>query len=316
MVLDRRLLIVTGKGGVGKSTVAAALGWLAAAAGKRVLLCEFDAKGDLAVALEGVGARKQEPLRFTPTEVHPGLWAMAMDPEESLKEYLRLNLRIPFIGRIGALSSAFDFLANAAPGVREIVTIGKVAYEARERQYDLIVVDATSTGHVIGQLRAPQAINELVGVGLIRSQTEWILDILGDPAVTGLVVTTTLEEMPVTETLELLARVREETNVTTACVVANRILPGPFTAAGSALFARMCDDPHDLGVPDLAVSRDILAGVALGEQLRRQRSEQLLRLTAAVGPIPTALVSELFDVPAGLPMTRAVAVQLSEELGL
>jgi anion-transporting ArsA/GET3 family ATPase len=258
-LLDRRMLIVTGKGGVGKSTVAAALGWIAAAQGKKVLLCEFEPKGDLAFALEGVGARNQEPLRFSPREVHPGLWAMAMDPEESLKEYLRLNLRIPFVTRIGALSGVFDFLANAAPGVREIVTIGKVAYEARRKAYDLIVVDATATGHVLGQLRAPQAINELVGVGLIRSQTSWMLDILGDPDITGLVVTSTLEEMPVTESLELLHDVDTKTNVNTACIVANRILPAPFTVAGEKVFQSMRADASRLGLNDTRLAARIVS---------------------------------------------------------
>lgn len=315
-VLDRRLVIVTGKGGVGKSTVAAALGWVAAAQGKRVLLCEFDAKGDLAVALEGVGARNQEPLGFAPRELHPGLWAMAMDPEESLKEYLRLNLRLPFVTRIGALSGVFDFLANAAPGVREIVTIGKVAYEARLRKFDLVVVDATATGHVLGQLRAPQAINELVGVGMIRSQTAWILDILGDRDVTGLVIATTLEEMPVTESLDLLEKVATQTNINVACIVANRILPAPFTVAGERVFARMRSDPTLLGLRDSALGAGILAGVALSENLRHQRAEQLERLIAGVGQVPVALVPELFDVAPGLPMTRAVSAQLTDELSL
>jgi anion-transporting ArsA/GET3 family ATPase len=315
-LLERRMLIVTGKGGVGKSTVAAALGWIAAAEGKKVLLCEFEPKGDLAFALEGVGPRNQEPLRFQPREVHPRLWAMAMDPEESLKEYLRLNLRLPFVTRIGALSGVFDFLANAAPGVREIVTIGKVAYEARRKAYDLIVVDATATGHVLGQLRAPQAINELVGVGLIRSQTSWILDILGDPDITGLVVTSTLEEMPVTESLELLHDVDTKTNVHTACIVANRILPAPFTVAGEKVFQSMRADVSRLGLADARLAERIVDGVALTEDLRQQRTEQLARLVDGVGHIPMALVPELFDVAPGLPMTREVAAQLGDELGL
>jgi anion-transporting ArsA/GET3 family ATPase len=314
VLLDKRLLIVTGKGGVGKSTVAAALGWIAAAQGKRVLLCEFDAKGDLAAALEGVGAKNREPLRFEPRQVYPGLFAMAMDPEESLKEYLRINLRIPFVARISALSSVFDFLANAAPGVREIVTIGKVAFDVKQREFDLVVVDATATGHVLGQLRAPQAINELVGAGMIRSQTAWMLEILDDPETTGLVVVSTLEEMPVTETLELLAAVKSQTNIHPACVVANRILPAPFTSAGERVFADIRLDPSKLGLAR-GVADDLVSGVALSEDLRRMRTDQLSRLREGIGSLPLALVPENFDVPAGLPMTRAVADQLLDELG-
>ena len=110
---------------------------------------------------------------------------MSMDTEASLREYLRLNLKIPVVGRIGPLAKAFDFVATAAPGVREILTVGKLCYEVRERHYDLVVVDAPATGHIVGQLAAPQAINDLVKVGLIRTQTDWMLDILSDPAAPG-----------------------------------------------------------------------------------------------------------------------------------
>ena len=178
-LLDRRLVFVTGKGGVGKTTVAAGLALFAAEHGRRTLVCEVDAKGDVAAYFE------TGPTGFTAREVFPALWAMSMDTEASLREYLRLNLRIPVVGRIGPLAKAFDFVATAAPGVREILTVGKLCYEVREKHYDLVVVDASATGHIVGQLAAPQAINDLVKVGLIRSQTDWILDILSDPATTA-----------------------------------------------------------------------------------------------------------------------------------
>ncbi len=204
-LLDRRLVFVTGKGGVGKTTVAAALALFASEHGRRTLLCEVDAKGDVASFLES------GPTAFTAREVLPGLSAMSMDTEASLREYLRLNLRIPVVGRIGPLARAFDFVATAAPGVREILTVGKLCYEVREQHYDLVVVDAPATGHIIGQLAAPQAINELVKVGLIRSQTDWMLDILSDPVQTAVAIVTTPEEMPVHETMELAVRIKKET---------------------------------------------------------------------------------------------------------
>ena len=126
-LLDLRLVFVTGKGGVGKTTVAAALSQLAAAHGKRVLVCEVDAKGDLASLFEAA------PTSFVGREVAPGIVAMSMDTEASLREYLKLHLRIPVVGRIGPLARAFDFVATAAPGVREILTVGKLCYEVRER---------------------------------------------------------------------------------------------------------------------------------------------------------------------------------------
>jgi energy-coupling factor transporter ATP-binding protein EcfA2 len=112
-LLDRRLLFVTGKGGVGKSTVAAALALLSAQRGRRTLACEIEAKGDLADFFE-----TSRP-GFEAEAVQPNLWAMAMDTEASLREYLRLQLHIPGVAAIRPLARAFDFVATAAPGVRE-----------------------------------------------------------------------------------------------------------------------------------------------------------------------------------------------------
>ena len=134
---------------------------------------------------------------------------MAMNTEDSLREYLRLFVRIPLLGRIGPLASTFDFVADAAPGVKEILGVGKLCYEVRERNYDLVVVDAEASGHVVSQIGAPRVIRDLVQVGLVRDQTQWMLDLLDDPATTGVVVVTTPEEMPVTETIELVEQLRE-----------------------------------------------------------------------------------------------------------
>src|SRR5436305_8815386 len=153
---------------------------------------------------------------------------MTMDTEASLQEYLRLQMRLPAIARIGPLARAFAFVATAAPGVREILTVGKPVWEVREGNYDLVVVDAPATGHIVGQLGAPQAINELVHVGLIRQQTGWVIDILGNKEMTGLVIVTTPEEMPVNETIELADRVEDETDVALSASLVDLVLPELF----------------------------------------------------------------------------------------
>src|SRR4029078_12146461 len=130
---------------------------------------EVDAKGNLADFYEVA------PTTFTPREVAPGLFAMSMHTEESLRECLRLQLKIPVLARIGPLARTFDFVAQAAPGVKEVLVIGKFLWEVRERHYDLVVVDGAANGHAVAQLAAPDALREVVKVGLIRDQTGWML---------------------------------------------------------------------------------------------------------------------------------------------
>ncbi len=294
-LLDLRLVFVTGKGGVGKTTVAAGLAQLAAEHGKRVLVCEVDAKGDVTALFEA------PPADFTPREVAPGVWSMSMDTEASLREYLKLHLRIPVVGRIGPLAKAFDFVATAAPGVREILTVGKFCWEVRESHYDLVVVDASASGHIIGQLAAPQAINDLVKVGLIRSQTDWMLDMLSDPRQTGLVAVCTPEEMPVNETLELVERVRSETTVRMVAIVVNRVLPELFGQREEEIFEQL-REPRRRGGP-----------LRAGRWVRRPRARG-----SAAGGDPS---SHPFDPPAAAaggaarrPPRTALAVPVRPQL--
>ncbi len=310
-LLDRRLLFVTGKGGVGKTTVTAGLALLAAQQGRSTLVCEVDAKGTLAAALEC------GPLAFTPRPTQPGLMAMAMNTEDSLKEYLSLQLRLPLLARIGPLARTFDFVADAAPGVKEILTVGKLCYEVRERHYDLVVVDAASTGHIVGQLSAPTAINSLVQVGMVRDQTRWMLDILDDPASTGVLVVTSPEEMPVNETIELVTRLRAETKVDVAGVVVNRVLPELFGRGEEAVFDRLRAEGPLAALVDAVGPGvgQVLDAASLAVDLRRTRAEHLERLRAELpADLPLSFVPELFGRQVGLRSTMQVAQALGEEL--
>lgn len=310
-LLDRKLLFVTGKGGVGKTSVASALGLLAAQRGKRTLVCEVDSKGDLA-DFYGTG-----PLAFRPTEVKPNLFAMAMDTEESLKEYLRLHLKVPLLAKVGPLARTFDFIANAAPGVKEILTVGKLTYEVRERNFDLVVVDASATGHVVGQLGSPVAINDLVKVGLVRNQTDWMIDILTDPRQTGVVVVTVPEEMPVSETLELIERLGDETDIDVASVVVNRVLPELFGRGEEAMFDQL-RDPAPLAVLEREVGpgvESVLAGADLAVSLRRSRVPHMSRLREGLPEgMPVVNLPFLFTRSHGVRATARIAEFLGEEL--
>ena len=311
-LLDLKLVFVTGKGGVGKTTVAAGLAQLAAERGKRVLVCEVDAKGDVTSLFES------PPTDFTPREIAPGVWSMSMDTEASLREYLKLHLRIPVVGRIGPLAKAFDFVATAAPGVQEILTVGKLCYEVRERNYDLVVVDAPASGHIIGQLAAPQAINDLVKVGLIRSQTDWMLRILSDPVATGLVAVCTPEEMPVNETIELAVRVKEETTVQLSAVVVNRVLPELFGRQEEEVFDALSTEGPTSQLDQLVGgdARPVLDAARLAVTLRRNGTTHLDHLRRNIdGAVPMLYLPYLFTRSHGLRTTRQVAASLGEELG-
>ena len=311
-LLDRRLLFVTGKGGVGKSTAAAALALLSALRGRRTLACEVDAKGDLADFYE-----TSRP-RFEPHKVASNLWLMAMDTEASLREYLHLQLRLPTVAPLGALARAFDFVATAAPGVREILTVGKIGWEVRERHYDLVVVDAPATGHIVGQLTAPQAINDLVRVGQVREQTGWLANLLADPATTGLVVVTTPEEMPVNETIELVQKVRSETRIDVAAIIVNRVLPELFSGDDEAIFERLSEPALSDRLADAARGPvgPVLDAARLAVTLRRTRAGHLDHLRTSLDPsFPLLYVPYLFTRGHGLRTTGQVAEALSAELG-
>lgn len=308
-LLERRLVFVTGKGGVGKTTVACALAVLAAGQGRITLLCEMDSSGTVAGYL---GCR---PLEYRPHEVLPRLSAMSMDPRAEIREYLSVYSRVPVMGRIGPVAKALDFVAAAAPGVREMLVVGKLADEA-VNHYDLVVVDSTASGNIAGLLGSPQAVNQMVSVGPIRSQTARIAGFLADPERTGLVVVTTAQEMPVSETLELADRVSEQTAVKLTAVVANRLSPEPFGPEEEQCLWRVSR-------PEVAVTLERLAGgpvqpvieaARLAVGLRRTEAGHIERLRARLDPsVPIVCLPLVFSPAHALRMIRRLAGILAKE---
>jgi anion-transporting ArsA/GET3 family ATPase len=306
ILLDRRLIFVTGKGGVGKTSIAAAIAELSARSGRRTLVCEMDAKGALAEAL-GASA-----LDFEPTEIEPNLFAMAMNTEDSLREYLRLFVRVPFLGKIGPLARTFDFVADAAPGVKEILAVGKVCHEVRERHYDLVVVDAEATGHIVAQIGAPRVIRKLVQVGLVRDQTDWMLDLLHDPETTGVAVVTTPEEMPVTEALDLLERLPDETGVGIAALIANRVIAPWFDADRQDVVTALAERRDDLVAVAGKGVATVFDAARIAEARHRTGQEHLDRLREHAGDVPIVVVPELFTRATGRRVVTLVADRLAD----
>lgn len=232
----RPLVLVTGKGGVGRSAVAAALALQATAAGRRVLAVDAVGDGGLARSL---GADAERAASGRPHRLDDGTTLLGLATEASLDEYLRLQLRLPFAASVGPLGRVVEFVATAAPAVREILTIGKIGYEVREGRWDTVVVDGPASGHVIELLAAPRNLGEFITVGPLSEQTAWIRGLLDDPATTTAVLVAIAEELAVQESLELRDRLGAETGVHLGPTIVNRVPERPEAGALDAV----ADDP-------------------------------------------------------------------------
>lgn len=306
-LLDRRLVFVTGKGGVGKTSIAAALATLSASTGRRTLAVEMDAKGSLANAF-GAG-----PLSFTPSPVHgvEGLFAMQMNTEDSLREYLRLYVPIPFVGRIGTLARTFDFVADAAPGVNEILAIGKVCWEVRERHFDMVVVDAEASGHVVSQIAAPRVIRELVSVGILHDQTQWMIELLQDVNTTGVAIVTAPEELSVNETIDLCRRLPSDAHIEPSAIIANRVFPPVFNRRQASI-VQCVDSARDVLVDALGDAiHPVVDAAQIVEERRRVGARQLRRLEELA--LPRIVVGESEGTPTEI--IGHIAQDLADEFG-
>jgi anion-transporting ArsA/GET3 family ATPase len=217
------------------------LAHLAAADGKSVLATAMTDGTGLAAHLGLPG------LTYEATPVTSNIAALAVDRRRALYEYLRLQLRLPAVAPISQFTRLFRVLVDTVPGVREIISMGKPIQDLLRGTYDLIVVDAPPLGQLFSYLSAPETISRLVPSGAVRDQATSMKEILGDAATSGLVLVTSLEELPVVETLEAVARLDDAAVIDLAVVVANRALdplqvdpdtvaslsPGPIRDAAS-----------------------------------------------------------------------------------
>ncbi len=222
--LAPRILIVAGKGGVGKTTVAAALALVAARSGRRVCIAQIDRKGTLP-KLFG-----REALSYDPSELSPGVWGMEVVVEEAMAEYLEVQYHIRRISRVLTGAHFIDYITTAAPGLKDIFVLGKIWYLEQGRpvagaspKFDTIIVDAQAAGHMLTFLSAPMGLSDTVQVGPVRKQSDWLGDMLRNPARTRVHIVTLLEEMPVAETLETTAALDERLGISSGAVFANAV---------------------------------------------------------------------------------------------
>ena len=279
-LLERRLLVVTGKGGVGKSTVSAALALLAARQGRRVLVCEVNAQERVAPLLGATpgGDRVREVL--------PGLFTVNVTPAAAMREYGLMVLRFQAIYDAVFENRLVRFFLRVIPGLGELVMLGKILNEVRledrgRPRWDLVVLDAPATGHAVQLLRVPSALLDTVPPGPLRHDAQWMQAMLVDPHQTALAIVTLPEEMPVNEAIELDAQVRGLLGIHRAALFVNA-MPGHRFAAGELpRLAALAATPPPVG-PAAAAARL--------QALRAEQAERYLARARAALDLPTTVL--------------------------
>jgi anion-transporting ArsA/GET3 family ATPase len=290
-LLDKRLVFVTGKGGVGKSTVSLALALAGARAGKRTILCEVAAQEHLSQVFD------RGQVGFHEVEMDRDLWAISIDPDEAMREYVLLQLKVKAMRDLLFRSRIFTYLAAATPGLKELVTIGKIwelALDDRKarggRRYDLVIVDAPATGHGVGFLQTPRTFANVARVGPIRQQAETLDGFIRDRKRTGIAVVALPEEMPVNETASLERDLASEVGVQVDRIFCNGLYPERFSEPEVERIAATAPRTESLA---RAACR---AAITESRRARAQR-EQLARLEenceAPVSPLPFLFEPEL-----------------------
>jgi anion-transporting ArsA/GET3 family ATPase len=314
-LLERRLIIVTGKGGTGKTTVVAALATGAARTGRRVLAVEMQRGEQLHGLLEPGSAA----VGYAGREVAPGLHLMRIDPFEALAEYLALQVGVRGVVDLVMRNRAFRQLMMAAPGWRELIILGKIWHLEQMRDanaeplYDLIIVDAPATGHGVTFLDVPRVVASAVRTGPLRRNSELVEGMIEDPDRTVLLPVSLAEELPTRETAELVARVRDSVGIAVDRVVVNAVTEPPFPSGASDLDERLARLPADLELGGLPTT-GVLAACASHLRARFELNREYLAEIGERTGLPVQRLPFLFE-GAGTPGAIARLADLLLEAG-
>jgi anion-transporting ArsA/GET3 family ATPase len=298
------LVIVTGKGGVGKTTVSVALGMRAAAEGKRTIVCEVAAQENASRMFE------HTTVGFHEVELEENLWAISIDPDESMREYVLLQLKVRAMRDMLFRSRIFNYLTAATPGLKELVTIGKIWELAQldrkvksGRKYDTVIVDAPATGHGVGFLQTPRTFANIARVGPIHSQAQTLDNFITDHANTGVAIVALPEEMPVNESAALEHDLVEEVGVAVDRVYLNGLYPERFSKEEAERLGAMAAAEEGAAK---AAARAALSEFGRARSQRAQLARLRRRVQAPVKTLPF-----LFEPDLGPEAARRLSKRLS-----
>jgi anion-transporting ArsA/GET3 family ATPase len=299
-LLDKRLVFVTGKGGVGKSTVSLALALASARDGARTILCEVASQEHLSHVFH------RGQVGFREVELIDDLWGISIDPDESMREYVLLQLKVKPMRDLLFRSRIFNYLAAATPGLKELVTIGKIwelALDDRKargaHRYDRVIVDAPATGHGVGFLQTPRTFANIARVGPIRQQAETLDKFIRDRERTGVAVVALPEEMPVNETAMLERDLASEVGIDVDRIFCNGLYPERFDERETELIAVAAGGAA-------GAARSACRSALTQSRRARAQREQLARLEENC-EAPVTTLPYLFSEEIGLDEVGALA---------
>jgi len=301
-LLDRRLLITAGKGGVGRSTVSAALALAAAQSGKRVLVCEVNTQPRIP------GLFDSQVQGDEPFPVAPGVDSLVVRPDPAMREYVLMKLRFETLYRAVFENRWVSRFLHFIPSLPELVMLGKILFHVRERHWDLVVIDAPATGHGITFLGVPQAILDTVPPGAMHSEALWMRDLLVDPDRTLVNLVSLPEELPVNETLELAGATESQLGMGLGRVFLNRFVPERFSADERRLFPPPGADEERAPLLDAAFR------AAHAQALRAERSAHFRERLQRGLDLPLTALPQIFHPASfGAAQTRELAAAMIRE---
>lgn len=308
-LLDQQLVIVAGKGGVGRTSVAAALALVAARKGKRVLLAQTKSKERLST-LFGVAPVGPELAR-----VRERLWAVNMTPQAALREYGAMVLRSDFIARQVLENKISRAFLHAIPGLEDYSMLGKVWYHTTEqldgqRKWDLVIFDGPATGHLITMLQIPQAILDAVPEGPLTRPAQALLALMRDPKRTALSIVTLAEDLPSNEAVELAQRLAAKVGTPLGPLVVNALYPPRFAGGPSARALQAL--PEVVEDPEL---EPLLRAARTAARRRALNDHYLERLRRDL-PQPQIHLPYLFSPDFGQAAIEELSVRLEAQLAV